>query len=265
MNPELRSKYGTAQFPGVNLIPKEIAEKKALQRVRLLAVVAIVISIAVVIVGYFGAVAVKTIAQSDLNSALADQTAAVNERDGKVDVYTEYLRLESEEYALTQVGFGEMDYAQLTSAVAGTANAETSYELIYIQGPNAEGFGAPLDDPIFGVGGVGTLQFIAHATSVEEASALVQRLEEVPGIANVTAVSEEFVDENGNLSWKVSGQGIITKLRLMQRLLPTDGVSDIDASETVRLQDPNEEPLPAASASPSASPSDAAAAADEGN
>jgi arginine exporter protein ArgO len=265
MNPQLRAKYGSAHFPSVNLIPKEIAEKKALRRVQFVAVVAILIAVGVVALGYFGALATKQIAQNNVDDALEAQTAAVSERDAKVGVYDNYRRIETEEYGLTQVGFGEIDYAQLTTAIVGTANDETSFDAVQILGPNGAGFGAGTADPVFGVGGVGSIGFTARATSAEEATALIARMEAVPGIAKVTAVTEAYFSEDGNDYWQVEGTAGLSTVRLTMRLVPQDGIAGINVSETVRLQDPNEEPLPVTSASPSASPSADAAATEDGN
>ncbi|WP_062520527.1 hypothetical protein [Demequina silvatica] len=251
---ETAVKYGAPGLPGVNLIPAEIAERKKMNTVRGLAILAIVGAIALAILGYLGALAAAGLAQNELDDAAATEAAAVATRDGKASVYTDVLAREQQEYALAQVGYGEMSYSALTNAFQWATNDSTSFDEITVLGPNATALGT-VDDELFG-GGVGGVTFSARAESLDEASQLLERLESLPGIANVRGVSEAYEEDGATTYYRVSGSAVITDLRLTGRLTPEGSLSGIDAVSIVAAN--GDQATAAAEAEPSAEPSPAA-------
>lgn len=258
MNP-VAQKYGAAILAGVDLLPSEIAERKTMRSVRSLAVLMVVIAVGVVIAMFALFFGLRTAAQAGLDDALIAQDAAVAERDGKAGVYDDVRTREAEEYTLAQVGFGEMDYAQLTAAVQSTVDKDTSFDLIEVFGPSAAGLGGGSQDTVFR-GGVGTMTFLARATSLETATALIARMEELPGIGHVRATTEAYATDEGVVYLEVKGAAIITDLRLTGRLVPQEGIAGVDALTIIAEQDPTGFPIPSPepSAEPSASPSPSA-------
>lgn len=254
MNPTAQ-KYGASALASVNLIPTEIADRKKMRAAVTSAVLVVVIAVGVVAVGFAISLIARLAVEADRDNAVSDEAAAVSERDGKVQVYYDVLAREQEEFTLGQIGFGEIDYAQLTASIQGTADIDTSFDEIHLLGPSAEGIvDASSEGTVFG-SGVGSVEFIARATSVEAATALIARLEAVPGLANVRAVTEEVGSDGANTYWEVEGAAVLTDLLLTNRLVPVDGISGVGAVLA---------PIVEPSASPSATPTPAPSSTEEG-
>lgn len=253
MNP-VAQKYGASSFVAVNLIPKEIAERKKMRTVQALAVLMVLVAVGIVAVGFLLFFAAKQVVQGQYDDAVAAEQTAVNERDSKVGVYDAVVERERQEYTLTQVGFGEMSYSQLTMAIQQTADESTSFDEIQVDGPGAFGLGGGSPDPMF-QGGVGSINFTARATSLESATALIQRLEALPGLAGVRGTAEAYASEGANVYYGITGTGVVTSLRLSDRLAPEQSISGVDALAIVSALNPDSQLVPEPAGSPSPAPS----------
>ena len=222
----IAKKVGATGLPAVNLVPRDIAEKRKMRAVQFTALLAVLIAVGVVAAVYVIALGTKGLADNSLADARAQQAQAIAERDAKAPTYVAFVEQEREEFTLAQIGYGEINYADLETAILSMADDETSFDSLQISGPSAAGFGSISTDPVFG-GGVGSFQFTARALSIEGATALLQRIETIPGVAHVEATSEQYSVEGADEYWSVGGAGIITDLRLTQRLIPVGGVTGV--------------------------------------
>lgn len=244
---DIAKKVGAPGLPQVNLIPKELAEKRAMRAVQVTALFAVLIAVGLIVVGYVLALGAKTLAQNELEDARSEQSQALEARDAKVTVYDNALVREQQEYTLAQIGYGEVDYSQLSASVLATANADSSFDEVHFLGPSALGLGS-VQEGFYG-GGVGSVEFVARTSSSEEATALIARLEAVPGIAKARGTAEEYVDDGGSTYWGVTGSALITDVRLTGRILPEEGITGIEPAviaggETAAI--PTPEPSPTA-------------------
>ncbi|MFW7415190.1 hypothetical protein [Demequina sp. SO4-18] len=247
---ELAKRVGSPGLPQVNLLPREFAEKRQMRAVQVAALLAVLIAIGVIVAGYVLALGAKSMAQNDLESARGDQQVALAERDGKVAVHTNTLMREEQEYTLAQIGFGEIDYGQLSAAVLSTANTEASFDSIQFLGPSALGLGSPQEG--FYGGGVGALTFEARTTSYADATDLIARIESVPGIAKARGTAEQYADDGGATYWGVSGSALITELRLTGRLVPEEGITGLDPTRIAGAGGEPVEPTPTPEPTPAA-------------
>lgn len=246
MNP-VAQKYGAAPLAGVNLIPVEIAERKKMRAVTSMALLVVAAALVVVVLGFLGALALKAAAQGEYDEASSAEAAAVAERDGKASVYDAVAQREMEEYALAQIGSGEIDYAEFTASIQQVFE-DAVLDTLTISGPTATGAGdGEGDSQLYGQG-VGRVNFSARTASLETATALVDALEAVPGIANVRSQTDAFAGGDGELYWAISGVGTITPSVLTGRLVPEESVSGVGQLLA---------PAPSVSASPTPEPSPA--------
>jgi hypothetical protein len=257
VNP-VATKYGAAPLASVNLVPKDVQDRRKLRAVQFTAGLAVLLAIGAVVLGFLVALGAQAAANSSLADAVARQDAAIAERDAKAPVYDAYVSREEQEFALSQAGFGEINMSQYVMAIGNTAaDGKTNFVEIKVHGPSALGFGGSEPDALFGTG-VGTIEFTARSVSAIEASRFIARLEAVPGVASVKAVTEEYFDEGGTVYWEIRGTALVTQNVLTMRIIPTETVTGLDALTLVRTQDtdtPGVAPTPEPSASPSASPS----------
>jgi hypothetical protein len=253
VNP-IATKYGASPLPQVNLVPKTINDKRVMGLVRTVAGLAILASVVLVILAFFGAYFAKGVAKDNLYTAFKAEDAAVADRDAKRTVYEDYLAQETSELTLTQIGWAEISYSDLLASILAQDNAESSFDSFHVYGPNANGLGGSEISPVFG-GGVGRLDFVAYVRTYEEGVALVARLEEVPGIAKVYGVTQKFENSSPSVFWKIEGSAVITPLLLTGRLSPSDGIVSQSVLDAVIDQGSAD---PTASAVPSPEPTPAA-------
>jgi hypothetical protein len=252
-------KYGASSLPGVNLLPLEVARRKAMRVVATGAAIAVLGVIVVVGLGYAGVLAAKTVASSDRSNAAAAELNAVAARDAKRTIYDAVVKRESAEYTLAQIGFGEADYAKLSGAVESTADANSSFDSITISGPNALNLGATEPEGEIYGSGIGSIQFKARAVSMETATALIARIEAIPGIANVRSTVEQYSVDGSNVYYSIDGRGALTTKVLTMRLVPTSGLTDVNALLSPKLAGPSASPSAKPSSAPSPAPSATAA------
>lgn len=222
MNPIAR-KYGAPVLPQVNLVPKDLNDKRVMRFAQTIALIAALAVVGVVIIGFLGALATKQVASSGLHDALKDEDAAVESRDAKRDVYAAYVAQEQDEVALAEIGWSEMDYAALMDDVAAQSSTTAVFVTLNFQLPTAEGTGGTTKDKLLG-GGVGSIDFIAHASTYEEGLAFIARLEAVPGLARVVGTVQAYESEPPVTSWQITGTMEIMPNYLTGRLTPQGGV-----------------------------------------
>ncbi|WP_062133645.1 hypothetical protein [Demequina aestuarii] len=247
---ETAKRVGAPGLPQVNLVPKEFAEKRAMRAVQVTALFVVLIALGVVVLGYVLALGAKQLAQNDLDDARTAQTEAIAARDAKADVHAAYVQQEIEEFTLAQIGYGEVLYSSFASTVLSTANDSSNFDVLTFSGPSALGLQSLSGDPIFG-GGIGSVEFTARTDSYEEATALIGRLEEAPGLAQVRGVAEVYEAAGGNAYWRVEGNAVVTATPLTMRLVPVDGLTGIDPTLFADPEfEPEEEPVSLPSLSP---------------
>lgn len=224
MNP-IPSKFGAPALPQINLVPKEIAERRSMRAVQTLAVlVVLAVIVLVAIVGFF-AWSLRAVAENSLDDALAEEATAVAQRDAKQPVFDAFVAQEAEEFTLTQIGWTEIDTASLYSAVLATANENTGFDVVQVSPPSSFELGGQTGDALLG-GGIGSVDFVAFTSTYEEAIALVDRIDAIPGLGKATASLQEYDSEPPNISWKVQGSAQITARLLNFGLVPEEGVTD---------------------------------------
>lgn len=264
MNP-IAHKYGAPQLPQVNLVPKDIGERRAMRAVQTFAALAVVAAIVLLALAFVGAYAAKSVAEGDLKDAFASEQEALAQRDAKRSVYDQFAAEETRELTLLQIGWAEIDYSALATSLLAQVDKDSAFTELQFYGPSADGIGGGDVDPLWG-GGVGRFEFKAQTRSYEQAIALVARIEAVPGVANVVATEQVYESQAPTVTWEVTGTGVITPLALTRRLIPVDGVIDpasidlilsgVGASTTVPSPEPTEEATAGATPEPTASATD---------
>lgn len=249
MSEQMR-KLGAPSLPGVNLLPKDFAEKRKMRAVQFTGLLAVLVAVAVIVLGYLGALGAKQLAVGDLDEKRNEQTLALDTRDAKAPVYADYVQQEQEEFTLAQIGYGEILYSQYAPGVLAQANDESNFESLVFFGPSALGLGGVTSDPVFG-GGVGTVEFAARTETLEAATELISRLETVPGLARVWGQTEAYASDNESVYYLLEGKAVISPQALTFRLVPDDGLTGIDPT---LFADPDYSPEETSEPEPGTSP-----------
>ncbi|WP_152659418.1 hypothetical protein [Demequina salsinemoris] len=212
------------------------------------AVFTVLIALGVVVALWLLALGWKAAASSSRDSAAEEELVAVAERDAKSQVYYDVVERESEEFTLAQIAYGEIDQAQFTAVIQSVANDETSFDTIAILGPNAVGLGGEESEGGIYGSGIGLVTFTARATSLDEATALIDRLDAVPGLANVRYDTEAYQLDGADAYYGVTGKATLTGTLLTHRLIPESTLSDLSnvVAPGVVVPSPSASPTPSA-------------------
>lgn len=248
MNP-VDKKFGGPSLPSVNLIPQEIAEKTKLRAARVAALAAVLIAVGVVAAGFLLALGGKQLAKSDLDDALAAQSTALSDRDAMRETYDALETYESYAWTLAQFGYGDIDLANLLYNLLETDDDTTAIVGVEYVGPSHEGVPATGPSDAL-VEGAGYFQFRAQTESYEDATALAQRVEDVPGLEQVTILAESYNTPDGPVVWEVLGTVGIVDSALTGRFLFEDGLVKVDTDAVFAEEEPAT-PEPSPTPSPS--------------
>lgn len=226
MNP-IAAKYGAPPLPQVNLIPKDINDKRNMRVVQTFAVIAVVAAIGFIGVLTAFAMIAKNVAQDRLDNALADEDAAVQSRDELKPVYDAYLVQEKGELTLTQIGWAEMDNSALYTALAAQDNDQVAIKEVTFSLPSPEGSAGASDEDLWN-GGIGTINITAFARDRQSALDYSDRVEAIPGIARVVVRMQKFEMEGPQPYYKVGIQAQVMPNYLTNRLIPSAGLIGSD-------------------------------------
>jgi hypothetical protein len=246
VNP-IAQKYGAAPLPQVNLVPREIGDRRKMRAIQTFAALAVAAFVVLIAIVFVGAYAARSVAEGALEDAFKDEQAAIEARDAKRGVYDDYIAQETRELTLLQVGWAEIDYSALSTSILATEDADTAFTELEFFGPSADGIGGGETHPLWG-GGVGRFDFVAQTRTYAQAIALVDRIEAVPGVAKVVATQQVYEAEPPTVTWQVTGTGILTPLALTNRLVPVDGIISASSRDLI---------LSDVGAAPSTEPSEA--------
>ncbi|MDE0573048.1 hypothetical protein ON058_06440 [Demequina sp. B12] len=241
-------KYGAPALPSVNLIPQEIAEATKMRAVKFTAMFAVLIAVGVMVAGYVLALGAKQVAKSGLEDAIDEQRLALASRDSQVETYDALVEYESDAWTLGQIGYGDVDIANLVFSFLEVDTDETAIVGLTYTGPSAAGF-SQVNGSDTMVPGVGTIEFSAQTESYEEATALATRIEALPGLEQVTILTESYSTPDGALVWLVNGNVSIVESALTERFIDDEGFVVVDPNAALSTDEPAAAPAPSPSPS----------------
>ncbi|HTL24582.1 MAG TPA: PilN domain-containing protein [Mycobacteriales bacterium] len=176
---------GKPTLPRVNLLPPEIAQKRAFRRVQLGMGAAVLASVAVVGGLYVSAAHGVTTAQSDLDAARTQQTALQHQLSSYAGVTAIYNAADAAQAQLTVAMGDEVRYSQLLNdlSLAIPGNVWLN-NLSFTQGGPALTAAAPGAVTTTGVAPIGTATFQGVAFSHDDVATWLEALGRLKTYAN---------------------------------------------------------------------------------
>lgn len=191
----------TATLPRVNLLPPEIAEKRAFRRIQFALGAAILGAVGVIALLYVGATSSVSHAQSDLSASQATNTQLQGQVAKYADVTAVYAAATAAQASLTSAMGDEVRYSQMLNDLSLTVPDNVWLATL--------GFtSAPATAPVGGVAStsIGTLTATGTAFSHDDVAVLLESLMGLKTYANsyFTNSSESLLGKRKVVTYTVT-------------------------------------------------------------
>lgn len=219
------AKLGLPDRPQVNLLPPEITTGRQVAVVKRRMVWVIVATLLVCLLAFAGAFFVRVDAEQRHQDALAeaDNLTALKRQYSPVVLVIKQIELirKSREFVLAN----EVDWASYVYAIAAVLPEGVTIDTISVAaiGPGAElvpGVDELTQDAI------GVISFSATSPTLPDASAWIDTLEAIPGLADANLQSAELQDEDGNVTYQITATVQVTEAALAHRTFPDEAPTD---------------------------------------
>jgi len=223
------SKFGIPPRPQVNLMPPEILEGRhvgVLKRKLLWTIIALVVLLILV---YAFAFVTRAQAESRHDDALATADQLTLEKK-KYSPVTQVLKaIDDTKDARTFALSTEVNWSNLIYAIQAVLPEGVTVEAVTVTAI------APGDELAAGSdeltqAGIGVINFTAHSDTLPDASAWIDALNTVPGLADTNLQSSTLLDEEGKVMYEVNATVQVTEDALANRTFadeePADDTTD---------------------------------------
>lgn len=213
------AKLGLPDRPQINLLPPEITTGRQVAVVKRRMVWIILAALLVALLAFAGAFFVRVNAEQRHQDALteADNLTALKRQYSPVVQVIKQITLiqKSREFVLAN----EVDWASYVYAIAAVLPEGVTIDSISVAaiGPGAEL--VPGVDELT-TDAIGVISFTATSPTLPDASAWIDTLESIPGLADANLQSAELQDESGNVTYQISATVQVTEAALAHRTFP---------------------------------------------
>jgi hypothetical protein len=231
--PAKKSKGGASapafvpRAPQVNLLPPEVRAARSLSAIKRWLAIGLVVVLAVVALGYGGAVLVRSSADTALASAEDDQMA-LRAEEGKYAEVPRVLKAITATTDAREVGMAtEISWRAYLDAIAAVLPAGMSVDDFTLTGPSPIAAAAVSADPLQGLS-IGTLSLQLRSSTAPVTSDLLDALDALPGIDSPWVSSVATAEENGSVYYSVALSAVFNDAALAGRF----SADAADATET---------------------------------
>jgi len=213
------AKLGLPDRAQINLLPPEITTGRQVAVVKRRMVWIILAAILVALLAFAAAFFVRVGAEQREQDALteADNLIALKRQYSPVVQVIKQITLiqKSREFVLAN----EVDWASYVYAIAAVLPEGVTIDSISVAaiGPGEER--VPGVDELT-TDAIGVISFSATSPTLPDASAWIDTLESIPGLADANLQSAELQDEDGNVTYQISATVQVTDAALAHRTFP---------------------------------------------
>lgn len=232
--PAKKSKPGAAGqafapgLPQVNLLPPEVRAARSLTVVKRWLAIALLVVLAVIVLGYGGAVLSRSAADSALASAEDQQMVLRNEEQKYAEVPRVLGAITSTTRAVEAGMATEISWKAYLDAVSAVLPAGMSIDDFTLTGPSPLAAGPASGDPLQGTS-IGTLSLQLRSTTAPVTSDLLDALDALPGIDSPWVSSQATAEEEGSVYYAVAVSAVFNDAALAGRF-SADAAGDAAAA-----------------------------------
>lgn len=219
------AKLGLPDRPQINLLPPEITTGRQVGAVKRRMVWVILAALLVALLAFGAAFFVRVEAEQREQDALteADNLTALKRQYSPVVLVIKQIELirKSREFVLAN----EVDWASYVYAIAAVLPEGVTIDSISVAaiGPGAE-LVVGVDE--LTTDAIGVISFNATSPTLPDASAWIDTLEAIPGLADANLQSAELQDEEGNITYQIMATVQVTEAALAHRTFPDEAQTD---------------------------------------
>ena len=226
MNP-VPSNIGASRIAQVNLLPPEVAQRKAQGRLRVLLVFILLVFVALLVVAWVFAFGFRLAAEADL----AAQQELTTQKQSELATYN-YIpaledQLQNSRDARGWAGVSDMKWSDHLTAISQAMPAGITFETMTVAPVSPI---APLSqgDLVFGGLDLGSISFQGDSEFPITAADLIDALEALPGFTQVKVDTVEIVNEEGKTFWSFAGSARLTTELLSGRTVTEQEIVAIE-------------------------------------
>lgn len=224
-NQAKNTKFGLLDRPQVNLLPAEVTNKRKLDVVKR-RMVWVLLAAALVIVLCFGAAFVINAGAQQRNEDAMAQADSLNLELKRYSPVVQVINniddlKKSREFVLAN----EVNWASYVYALAAVLPEGVTLDSVGVAsiGPGAE-LVVGVDE--LTTDAIGVMTFTANSPTLPDASAWIDTLESMPGLADANLQSSELQDDEGNVTYEISATVQVTDQALADRTFPDEEAAD---------------------------------------
>lgn len=208
-----------ATWPQVNLLPSEVTAGRRLQSIKKLLVLALMVVLLLVMLGYAGATWLAGRAAEDLATVQADTTRLQTEKQQYAEVPQTLSAIAAAESARQQAMATEILWPDYLEAMRAVTPTGVSYETLAV---NAGSPSQPYVGTADGLNevAIGQITFTARSLTLPDTAAWIDSIETVPGLANPWFSSATLSEEEGVVYYQVAATVDLLPTALSGRFEP---------------------------------------------
>lgn len=210
---------GAPELPQVDLLPPEIRESRGLAVLKRRLLLVVIAAVLVAILGYGGAVLVKSEAQSRVDAAQDDATRLLVEKRKYFEVTNVIKAIGTTQEAREFSVSAEVLWRPYIEAISAILPQDVTLDSFSVaQGTPSDLFNNTvtaadlLSDP-----GVGSVSFVARSATLPDASEWIDALEAIPGFTDATLQSSQISDKGEETYYSVACTVQVAKTALSGR------------------------------------------------
>lgn len=234
--PAKKSKGGASapafvpRAPQVNLLPPEVRAARSLSVVKRWLAIGLVVVLAVIALGYGGAVLARSAADSALAAAEDQRTALRTEESQYAEVPQVLGAITSTNDARSAGMATEIAWKPYVDAVSAVLPPGMSIDDFTLTGPSPVVAGALPTDPLQGAS-IGSIALELRSSAAPVTADLLDALDALPGIDSPWVSSVATAEEDGATYYAVSLTAQLNEAALLQRFATDAGTATETATD----------------------------------
>ncbi|HEY0188702.1 MAG TPA: hypothetical protein VGC67_14520 [Cellulomonas sp.] len=187
--PTARGSAQPSGYPTVDLLPPSVRERRALQALRGRLAMSLVLVVLVIALGYVGSILVASAAADEATAAEDERVDLQSQLASYAEAAQARSSIESVESAVDTVMGSEVLWAEQTRAIEAALPADTALTSFSAA---TETVVDETATPFTLTGIVGSASFTVTTTTLPDVAALLDALEQVPGVVDATFSSSSI-------------------------------------------------------------------------
>ncbi len=203
-------------WPQVNLLPPEVRARRRLKRTKQLLLLGVAVAVLVAVLGYVGALTVRSGAEDDLAEVDAQNAALLAEQATYAEVPALLGRINDVETDRAVGMSTEILWKDYLDALRAVTPEGVSYDTITVAAATPMQ-GAPAATDVLAGPSIGQIDFTARSLTLPDTASWLDAIRTVPGLADPWFSTATVTDDEGAVYFQVTATVRLTDVALANR------------------------------------------------